>query len=138
MDPVTLSISLALVSGVASGLTEAGKNAVTDAYIAIKNRLLEKFKKNSNIPETINALEVNPNSKTIKDNLATEIKKVEADKDVEILELAFTLIELMKKTNVGDTSQIVHGNYNAVSTGGGIATITVNKTENQNRKKSKQ
>ena len=127
MDSVSLSISLALISGVASGLTETGKDAISDTYKALKKKLSEKFGKSSNIPKAINLLEESPDSKIIKDSLAKEIERVEANKDSEILKIAGLLIELLSKEKYASSNtQIINGNYNAVSSGGGIASVNVN------------
>ncbi len=138
MDPVSLSISLALVSGIASGLTEIGKDAIADTYNALKTKLLEKFGENSNIPKAISSLEESPNSEIVKANLVKEINKVEADKDSELLEMASFLIELLsREKNVSTKTQTVKGNYNAGSLGGGVASVNINAPSKLNHKKTK-
>ena len=43
MDPVTTAIVVALAAGATSGVTEAGRKAIADAYEALKTLLKKKF-----------------------------------------------------------------------------------------------
>jgi hypothetical protein len=85
MDPVSATIVAALAAGVTSGVTEVGKNAVTDAYNALKAAIKRRFGAESEIAKAVDGAEANPESKGRQAVLEEEIKKAGADKDAEVL-----------------------------------------------------
>lgn len=128
MDPITLSLSLAVVSGFASGLTDVGKDSISGLYNSIKEKLLKKSEqhaKSSNLPGAIENLEKEPSSSQAKEDLAKEIEKIDADKDIELIKMAINLMELIQSSPNQNTSQYIKGNYNAVAGAGGTASINI-------------
>src|SRR5262249_37027825 len=93
MEPVlTTAILSALATGAASGVTEAGKNAVIDAYSGVKALLSRKFGPKSSLVVAVEKLEANPASVGRKQTLQEEADTAKADQDAEIVAAARELI----------------------------------------------
>lgn len=60
MDPITTAIVAALTAGAVSGLTEASKTVITDAYQALKGLLTKKFGASSQVVQAVDHLEAKP------------------------------------------------------------------------------
>lgn len=103
MDPITEAIVVALSAGVASGTTEAGKNAVIDAYKVLKEMIRKKFGKNKEVIEAVNNLEIRPELKSRLEVLKEKIQLTKADQDSELLKAAQHLISLVdpKQASIG-------------------------------------
>ena len=103
MDSITEAIVAALSAGVASGTTEAGKNAVIDTYKGLKEMIRKKFGKDKGVVEAVNNLEIKPESKSRLEVLKEEIQLTKADQDSELLKVAQHLISLVdsKQASVG-------------------------------------
>jgi hypothetical protein len=101
MDPVSAAIMAALAPWVTSGVTEVGKNAVTDVYNALKATIKWRFGAESEVAKAVDGAVANPESKGRQTVLEEEIKKAGADKDSEILQLAPALQELLQGASAG-------------------------------------
>jgi hypothetical protein len=99
MDPITAAI----VAALAAGLTEVGKNAVMDTYTGLKSLLKKKFGEDS------------------------KVVKAKADQDPELVQKAQELLNQIKSQPGGEGHiQSIIGNYNAMVSGSGSASVNVN------------
>lgn len=129
MDLITASIVGALAAGVAGGIGEAGKKLIVDAYTALTDALKQKFGVDSDLGKALDGAEKKPDSKGRQDVLAEEIVTAKAAEDPELLKLAQSLAEALKKesggaynaTVTGNNNTVVQGDHNVTATGGGIA-----------------
>jgi hypothetical protein len=94
MDPITSAIVAALSAGAVSGLTEASKMAVTDAYQTLKDLLTQKFGASSEVVQAIGQLEAKPESAGRQETLWEEMIAVNAEQDHEVLAAARQLLTL--------------------------------------------
>jgi len=130
MEPVlTTALLSALAVGAASGVTEASKNAITDAYFAVKALLVRKFGPKSNLVDAVEKLEVSPASAGRKQVLQEEVDAAKADQDPEIVAAARELLSRIKAVPGGE--QHIHnvqkavGSYIAQAGPGATATVSV-------------
>ena len=84
MDPITTAIVAALGAGAISGLTEAGKIGITDAYQILKDLLAKKFGVWSQVALAVDHLEAKPDSTARQGGLQEEIITVHAEQDTEV------------------------------------------------------
>jgi hypothetical protein len=130
MDPITTAILLSLDADIDSGNKQVGENAVTNAYIALKSVLRNKYGDESKIMKAVADLEDEPEFEPYKTGLQQRVKAEKADQDSTILEAAQTLLDVLNSQSRGQQSiqnvQHVYGNYNAVAGSGGQATVNVN------------
>lgn len=101
MDPITAAIIAALTAGVASGLTETSKVAITDAYQALKGLLAKKFGPKSQVVQAVDHLEARPESANRQGGLAEEMTAIQAEQDSEILAAATHLLRLTQPQQAG-------------------------------------
>ena len=94
MDPITSAIVAALSAGAVSGLTEASKMAVTDAYQTLKGLFTRKFGASSEVVQAIDHLEAKPESASRQETLREEMIAVNAEQDHEVLAAARQLLTL--------------------------------------------
>jgi formylglycine-generating enzyme required for sulfatase activity/energy-coupling factor transporter ATP-binding protein EcfA2 len=88
MEPITVistAIIAAISAGVTSGVTGVGKQAILDAYEALKTEIKSRFGKNSQSAKAIKALEDNPdsNGRLLVLNESVEAENVEADPQIQ-------------------------------------------------------
>jgi hypothetical protein len=76
MDPITAAIVAAASAGAISGLTEASKTAITDAYSKLKALLTKKFGGESDVVHAVNEVEAKPDSAGRKATLQEEVATV--------------------------------------------------------------
>jgi len=120
MDPITAAIVTAASAGILSGLTEAGKTAVTDAYNKLKMLLVKKFGGESEVIHAVNEVEAKPDSAGRKAMLQVEITAVKADQDPEVLRLAQALLAQVSTQPAGkEFVQKAMGDYNIQVQGSG-------------------
>jgi hypothetical protein len=120
MDPVTVAIGAAL----AAGVMKVGQSAFDDAYQALKDTLVRKFGGQSEIAKAVDGLEARPDSAGRATTLQEEVAAAKADQDPDILTAAHALLDQVKAQPGGQQSiQNVYGNQNAVTQGGGTATV---------------
>ena len=130
MDPITMAVVAALTAGATSGLTEAAKTMITDAYQGLKNLIKKRIGDKSNVITSIEVLEAKPQSVGRQQTLNEEIVDAHITQDLDILQAAHNLLSLIKAEPGGERHvQQVTGNYNAVVQGSGNATVNVNQPE---------
>ena len=138
MEPVpTTAIPSALAAGAASGVTEASKNAITDAYAAVKALLVQKFGPKSDLVDAVERVEASPTSSGRKETLQEEADAAKADQDPEIVAAARELLSRIKAVPGGE--QHIHNVQKAVGSyiaqAGPGATATVNVSGKSKREK---
>jgi hypothetical protein len=112
MDPITAAIVAAASAGAISGLTEASKTAITDAYSKLKALLTKKFGGESDVIHAVNEVEVKPDSAGRKATLQEEVAAVKADQDQEVLQAAQALLHLLQASAEGGQHvQTATGSY---------------------------
>ncbi len=122
MDPVTLAITTALSAGVLSGLSTVSSQAILDGYDAIKNKIKEKYGKNSNLANSISLLEQRHDSKNLQGAVQEEVDIAGANKDEEILQLSEELYSLLEKQ--ANNSINITGNGNTIGNNNKVTQIT--------------
>ena len=85
MDPVTTVILGALLAGVAAGVTDVGKQAIVDAYGALKAVITGKYGQQGQLAEAISGLESKPESQGRQATLQEEVAEAGADRDIDVL-----------------------------------------------------
>lgn len=134
MDPITTAIVAALSAGAISGMTEVGKTAITDAYQKLKGLLAHKFGNQSKVMKAIDDLEEEQDSKGRQLTLQEQLAKSKADQDQELVQTAQLLLHALQSQpgGAGHIQSIV-GNYNAMVSGSGTATVNVNHAQGGER-----
>jgi len=126
MDPVTTALLAAISAGALSGLTEAGKTAVADAYGKLKALLAKKFGRKSDVVQAVEQVEAKPDSAGRKEVLAEEVAGVKADQDPEIVQAAQILLQVVQGLPEGGQHiQTATGNYIAQADRGSTASVNV-------------
>ena len=128
MDPITTAIVAALAAGVTSGVTEAGKKTVVDAYGKLKAMLKERLGDDSDVADAVEKLEKKPDSEPRKGLLHEAVTDAKADQDDEILAAAQALLEKIKAQPGGEEhikQVVIDSKYVAQASGGGSATVTI-------------
>ncbi len=120
MDSITTALVAALSAGVASGATEVGKQAVVDAYGALKKTLKQKFGDDSDLVEAVDQLEEKPGSAGRQTVVQEEVAEAEAAQDPDLQELAQALVEALKSTPAG---QKAVAKYQVDVSGGQVGAI---------------
>ncbi len=110
MEPITTAIIAALSAGAATGLTEASKTAITDAYQRLKELLSKKFGASSEVVQAVNAVEVRPDSAGRQATLQEEIIAVHADQDADIQAATNSLLSLVQSQQAGPGKFIIQNN----------------------------
>jgi hypothetical protein len=95
MDPITTAIVAALSAGAISGLTEASKTTVIDAYHTLRDLLTTKFGTRSEVMQAIDRLEAKPESAGRQKMLLEEMVAVNAEQDHEVLAAAKHVLALV-------------------------------------------
>jgi len=130
MDPITTAIVAALAVGATSGVTEAGKQAIVDAYNRLKSLLQKKFGSESEVIKAVEGLEKKPDSPSRQGTLNEEVVAIYADQDSEILYVAQALLTLLKDQPSGKQHiQTATGNYIAQSDRGSTSSVNVTHTK---------
>ena len=126
MDPITTAILAALSAGAISGLTEASKTSIADAYARLKTLLSKKFGSGSDVIHAVNEVEAKPDSAGRKATLQEEIAAVKADQDQEVLHAAQTLLQLLQASPEGAQHiQTATGSYIAQADRGSSASVNI-------------
>lgn len=92
MDPITAAI----VSALAAGLADVGKEGIRDAYQGLKSLLYRKFGPQSSVFKAVEDLESNPSSPARKAVLQEEVAQSRADRDPELLRTANYVIQKVR------------------------------------------
>ncbi len=101
MDPITTAIIAALSAGATSGITDASKAAITDAYNALKNLLARKSGAKSEVIQAISSLEAKPASPARQATLQEEITTAALEQDREVVASAQQLLTLIQPQQAG-------------------------------------
>jgi hypothetical protein len=101
MDPITTAIVAALGAGAVSGLTDASKTAITDAYKKLKDLLASKFGAKSEVIQAVEALETKSASTGRQGTLQEEITTINAEQDADLLTAAQHLLTLVQPQQAG-------------------------------------
>ena len=130
MDPITLAI----VTGLAIPLT---KDAIADAYAALKAALKKKFGGESDVVNAVEQLEKKPDSEGRKATLQEEVENAKVNDDPEIVKLAQDFLNQLKEQPGGQqviTQNISNVKYGATSGSGNasISNITEHGTSKDN------
>ncbi len=126
MDPITTAIVAALSAGAISGLTEASKTAIADAYTRLKTLLSKKFGGESDVVHAVNEVEAKPDSAGRKATLQEEVATVKADQDQEVLHAAQALLQLLQASPEGGQHvQTATGSYIAQADRGSSASVNI-------------
>ena len=119
MDPITLAITTALGN--------LGQAVIKDAYAALKGALQNKFGAKSDIVEAVDKLEQKPDSNARQAVLQEEVETTKAAQDLELIQIAGSLIETLKElpgVQVEILQDVnIKGNRNIVT---GQGDVTVN------------
>jgi hypothetical protein len=94
MDLITSAIVAALSAGAVSGLTDASKMAVTDAYQKLKGLFIRKFGASSEVVRALDHLEAEPDSAGRQERLQEEVFAFNAEQDHEVLAAARQVLML--------------------------------------------
>lgn len=107
MDPITLAFVTALTTGLAAG---ASQQITSETYSTLKNIIKRKFGGKSEIANAIDNLEKKPISTGRQQTLHEEVIAIQLDKDIEILNLAQTLLDRINADGV-NAQQITNFQY---------------------------
>ncbi len=126
MDPISTAIIAAL--------GKLAEPAVRDAYDALKNLLVRKLGKKSEVMTAVEQLEQKPESAGRSATLQEEMAGAKAGSDVEILQHAQTLLEKIQAQPGGSQTirQTVTGDGNILS-GSGDVTVQLGASERPRR-----
>ncbi len=126
MDPITAAVVGAVAVGALSGLTEASKMAITDAYHQLKALLTKKFGGESDVVHAVNEVEAKPDSAGRKATLQEEVAATKADQDQEVLQAAQALLHLLQATPEGGQHvQTATGSYIAQADRASSASVNI-------------
>jgi hypothetical protein len=126
MDPITAAIIAALSAGAISGLTDASKTAIADAYTHLKALLKQKFGHTSDVVQAAEQVEAKPASAGRTATLQEEVTAVQADHDPDLLQAAQTLQQALQAISAGgQQNQIATGNYIAQADRGSSASVNI-------------
>ena len=129
MEPITFTaIAAALATGAGPG---AAHVAVTEAYDALKSRIFARHGSDSDIAKAIESAEKHPDSRNYTNVLQEEIQSAALDADEEIRQQAQELSGVLEShgVRVGDHKQEASGNFNAVASTGGEASVNVSSSD---------
>lgn len=93
MEPVTL-IAAAIAIGASDGARETTKNAISDAYAALRSWIANKY---GSIGAEVEGLEQEPEEELRRQLLAKKLSQVGADNDGELLALAKALLAAVEE-----------------------------------------
>lgn len=129
MEPITFAaIAGALATGVGSG---AAHVAVTNAYETLKSKIVDRHGSDSDIAKAIESAEKHPDSQSYSSVLQEEIQSSGLDADDEVRQQAHELRDVLESHGVGVESykQEVSGNFNAVASTNGDASVNVSSSD---------
>lgn len=129
MNVITTAIISAIVAGIVTGAKDVSRQAITDLYNQLKEKIVKQTGENSEVIEAIKQVEKNPESGARQQILEEEITKQNLEQDQMIVALANQLIDVVGKqvdAKAMTTVQNILGQYNVVAGSGGTATGTFN------------
>ncbi|MFN8443769.1 MAG: hypothetical protein U0175_23525 [Caldilineaceae bacterium] len=93
MDPITL-LTTAIVAGAVAATQETTAQAVKDAYAGLKTLIASRFQ---NAKTAIDVIEAKPDDAAMKKTAENLIQMSGAEKDIEVLSQAQTLLKAVEK-----------------------------------------
>lgn len=135
MDSVTTAIIAAITAGTLSGITEASKKMIADAYGSLKKILRSKFGNNSDVVQAVKSLEKKPDSTGRRETLKEELAALKAEKDDELLAIAQKIIALVQENSNSTHIQNAVGNFIAQADRNSSATVNVSNPKNSHGRK---
>lgn len=135
MDPVATAIIAAITAGVLSGVTEASKKIIADAYDNLKKILRLKFGNNNDVVKAIKSLEKKPDSIGRQETLKEEISSLGAEKDEEVLMAAQEILVLLQDNPDTQHVQNAIGNFIAQADRNSSASVNVSNPKNHHERK---
>jgi hypothetical protein len=133
MDPISLALIAAVSAGVTNSITDGTKASLSASYLALKKKLLEKIRsRHSKVPQALSELEASPKSQGRGAVLAEEIEAAQLSHDSELLKLAQSLMQEVKKTPAG--IQIIQSVQNSSVSNSGNATTYNIQGDQHNRR----
>jgi len=133
VDPISAAIIAALAAGAASGATDVARNALVDGYNGIKSFIKKKWGGDSDVSKAVEQLQAKPDSEARKGMVVEEIKAAKVAEDPELIQMAQSLLELVKSMPGGEKIiQSATGTGIAQATHGSTATVII---ENYDREK---
>ena len=130
MDPISLGLIAAISAGAATGVSNATTQMVSDSYQGLKGLIKRKFGASNKAVEAIEKLEENPESTGWRESVETELTKIDATSDADLLFAAETLLEHIKALPSGEDHIKVVGNYNAVAQNRSTAKVHIEHRDN--------
>ncbi len=126
MDPITAAIIAGLLTGVATGATQAVAEKIGGgAYNNLKQLIRNKFGTESDLADAVGKLEKDPNSKSRQGLVEEEVEKSGAYQDAELVNAAKTLLHALQNTPEGE--QVV-GKFNLTLENSQVGVIGDNTT----------
>lgn len=117
MEPLTTTLFTALIAGAAAGATTAASQAIKDAYVGLKQLVLNIFGAAAPVASAIQQLEAKPDSEgrklILKEELETALPTSSPAAQQALLTHAETLLALLKASGHPGAT------YNATNTGSG-------------------
>ncbi|WP_327142761.1 hypothetical protein [Nocardia sp. NBC_01327] len=120
MDPITLIVA-AVATGAAAGTGDVVKQAITDAYAALKRRISNDY---GVVDAEVLSVESEPEEDLRRQLLAKQLTKVGAGEDEQLVAAAQELLNLVID-EAPQAAQIVGIELNRVDVGGDIEVIDV-------------
>lgn len=125
MDPVTLAVIAAIAAGLAKGAGDVAESALVDAYRGLKQLLVRKFGRGSDVVKAIDGAEARPESEARKSVLHEEVEASGAGSDPEIIAAAERLLQHLGGQTGGVNVQQAKGSYIAQAAADGHAQVNV-------------
>ena len=125
LETITTAILAAIAAGAADGATDTTKQAIGDAYGALKALLERTF--GSDVVEAVDKLEKNPSSPGRKQTVAEELANAKADATPELVAAAKQVLAKLQELPHGEQQHIMQaiGSYIAQADRSSTAKVTV-------------
>jgi hypothetical protein len=102
MEPITTAIIAALLASAAGDMTEAGKQAIVDAYNGLQELLRKIFGDDSKVVKAVTALEEDPDSPVNQLVLKERVAAVKAYQHPELAAAAQALLDQIRAQPGGE------------------------------------
>ena len=130
MDPVSAAILAAISAGALAGISQTAQSSVVDLYQALRAKIIQKFRRTSDVTTALEQIEARPESSARRALLEEEIARSGMAKDPEIVDIAQKILELLAAKD--DThSQVAIGSYIAQADRQSNATVSIENPRGQ-------
>lgn len=134
MDPITAAVIAAVAAGAAAAVPEVSKQAISDAYAALKSLIKSKFGEQSEVAQAVEKVEAQPDKAGPKGVLQDAITDAHADQDPALQNAAQKLVEQINASKAGRAIVAkIEGDYNIQLIGSGNV-INVNQPNADEKK----